>query len=178
MEYTIKKYMDGYRWGYWILTAICAGLFVLLLGFLLFSEGAKPIGLFIFGVLTVLTLIPQWKSKKFYKELEVKTSLLQLQNDFDKSIPFCDGKLRLGDQWIFCKGQQQVVAYGEIARVFEYVHKSNFVENERRLMYRSSKGKDISLCKLALRGKSDAEVTRVLSLLLQKNPNIQIGYEK
>ena len=80
------------------------------------------------------------------------------------------------DFWIFIKGSGKLLEYSEIVQIYQYIHKTNFIEDERALKYRDSKGKERRLCRLELGDKSKDEMLQMIDIICRKNPTVKIGY--
>lgn len=111
-------------------------------------------------------------------ELQGQDKLDDLIKEFAEAKPVLKDGMRLGEEHIFPKRNGYFIAYGDVTRVFQYVHRTNFVEDNRMLKVRLTTGKERAICRLRRRGKSDEELQPVLAFMLQKNPAIQIGYDK
>lgn len=111
------------------------------------------------------------------KQFQESGELSRVVADYASSMPLVDGRVRLGNGYIFGKGQGQVVSYGEIRQVYQHIHKKNFVENNREMRYVDPRGKVKTLCELKLRGKSDEDVIRIMAVIKAKNPSVKLGYK-
>lgn len=98
-------------------------------------------------------------------------------NDFEKSQEVLNGKLRLGMVYIFGKHSNTILRYEDLRQAYIYVHKTNGVEDERKLRVVDIHEKTIDLCKLKARGKNMEELESVIKYFLYRNPNIKIGYQ-
>lgn len=176
MEERLKKYISSYRAGYRILTVIMAALCILFVVCAVIGNDVQYIGLVYFAAGLVLSLIPLWRDRQFFKKLERDRQLQAAAEDFDRAISMRKDRIRFGKNWIFMKGSIRLLRYEEIVRIYQYVHKTNFIENQRQIKYVGTDGKTRTMCNLRLRGKSDEEVKRLIGLIYSKNPNIQIGY--
>ena len=176
MSTQLRKYMTAHLLWWKLLTfgalAFC-GLF--LVSFLLGND-VDFSGLLFDLLLLGLSLVPQIKVRKSIATLESSEMLRYIETDFENAIIMRNDLVRFGKAWIFIKGKQKPLAYRDIRQVYQYVHRTNFIENERKLMYVDQNGKKGTLCKLKLRGKSDADVNRMVSIILNKNPYVKIGY--
>lgn len=96
--------------------------------------------------------------------------------DFQSAEKFLDNHLYIGREYVFGKEAGKILEILEISRVYQYVHKTNFAEDRRLLIAETISGGKIALAKLKRYGKSSDELTLIVSRLLEKNPNIQVGY--
>lgn len=100
-----------------------------------------------------------------------------LLDDFKNGIQFFKGSLILGQRFIIGKNSGNVLYYSEIIRIYQYIHKTNFVEDMRVLKAVNNKRNVINICALPLRGKGDSELTIAINHILSKNPNVKVGIE-
>ncbi len=178
MSKEFKKYMTRYHIGWMILSALLGGLLLTFVGFLIFSEGAKLRGLLVFGGLLLLSLIPLWRSKRFFEQLAEDAMAYRIQEDFEKAESMNKDRVRFGEKWIFPKHKSKIVAYEDLKQVFVFVHIVNWVEKSRSLEYIDEKGKEQTLCALELKQKSSAEVQRMLRKIKSHNPKVKFEYRK
>ncbi len=176
MNEKMKKFMSAYKFWWLVLTIFMAALSVIFVISAMAGNDVEYVGLIVLLVILGLSLLPWYKSKKFYADIETSGSLPKIEADFDGAVPVLKNKVRLGNSWIFVKGKERLLGYEDITQVYQYIHRTNFIENERALKYVDKKGKHRVLCKLELRGKSDEEVHKIVLFILSKNPNVKIGY--
>lgn len=176
MKKEIKNFLSAnYVW--WvILTALLAVLSIVFIVSAIKGNDVEPMGAVVFFGGLALSLIPHFNNKKFYDNIEKEGLAPQIEVDFQNAVPKRKGRVRLGDKWIFVKGKERLLQYGDICQVYQSIHKKNFVENRRCLKYKDTKGRTHVLCKLELRGKSDAEMIEIFIAIRTKNPNVKIGY--
>lgn len=177
MRMDLKKYMSANKFWWKVLTGLFELALVVFIISAIAGNDVKPVGLVVFLVGLGLSLIPQYKSKRFYAELEASGKLPQIEADLKGAVAMRRNTVRFGNYWIFTKGKERLLRYQDIAQIFQYVHRTNFVENERLLKYVDKKGKQGVLCKLELRGRSDDEVLKMISMILSKNPGVKVGYD-
>ena len=104
-------------------------------------------------------------------------SIERIIEEFKQARSFAGGNLRLGHTHIFGKKSAAILEYKDIAKAYQYIHKTNFAEDRRELRVETQDGKVFSLCKLELRGKADTSVMTILKEMLSQNPGIKIGYK-
>lgn len=173
MSDKFKKYMNPYGLSAVLLT--CATL--LAIGFfvgLMVKEkqfGAAP--LVIFGALCFLSLRPFFAGRAFFRNLEGK-NINAIEQDFARAYPFVKGRVRLGQSYIYAKGSGKLVAYSDLVQVYQYIHKISGMEDKRMLKYVDAAGNHHMLCQLRLKGKSDAEMKDILTVIRQKNPDVKV----
>ena len=176
MNDQLRKFMSAYKFWWKVLSVSMIALCVIFVISAIAGNNVQYGGLVVFLVVLGLSFLPQYKSKKFYTDMKTRGVLLQVEADFDRAISVLKNNVRLGNNWIFVKGKERLLDYEDITQIYQYIHKTNFVENERAIKYVDKKGKHRVLCKLALRGKSDEEVLKIIGIILSKNPNVKIGY--
>lgn len=164
-------------------------LFLVLLGimmlmfavFMILTEA--PIFAFILflavGVMLVyLGLRTLFQYPGYIRALDGSGYMMQILQDYAHANGVLKNQLRFGAYYLFAKGQGKVLVYTDVARVYQYIHRTNFVEDRRELRYVDREGKEGTLCRLKCRGKSDADLHIIIGMLLQKNPSLQVGYKK
>lgn len=176
MDRDFKKYMSAYKAGHKILTGLMAVLCAVFVVSMLMGNDVQFSGLAVFVGILLLSVIPLYRSRRFFSQLEKECVVEAAAADFARALPAREDRIRFGEKWIFTKGSATLVRYEEITQVYQYVHKTNFIENQRLLKYVDTKGKHKTLCSLRLRGKSDEEAKQMMIMIYRKNPTIKIGY--
>ena len=177
MQTDFRKYMNSYRIPWKIFTGIMAALIVAFIVSAIAGNDVKWIGLPVFVGILLLTLIPFWRSSRFFKSLEEQGITAAVEADFAKAQPMRKGRVLFGDNWIYKKGSARIIPYSQIAQVYQYVRRSYFIETERYLKYVDNKGRTRTLCDLELRGRSDEEVKQMVGMIYVKNPGVKVGYK-
>lgn len=111
------------------------------------------------------------------KKLREEEKTASLVKDFLNAETFFDDTLRIGESYIFGKRSGKILEPRNIVKAYQYIHKTNFAEDRRRLRVDTADGKTVDIGRLKLRGKSDEELLRALALLTTRNPDIRIGYK-
>ena len=183
----LKKYLISSNRFFAIVGALIA-VFGVVFTIAIFAEGQveEPLkmlltGVFVTGFGALLVWLGTSSSKEFkahIQALESSGEMTHVLADFAQAQPLVKDKVRMGQNYIFGKGENQIVRYEEIRQVYQYIHKRNFVESDRSLKYVNSKGETKELCVLQLRGKSDEAVKQIVTMILMKNPNVKVGYNK
>ena len=177
MSEELKKYAFPPPIGWFISTVIFGGLLILFIISAIAGNDVELFGAFVFiGGLVISILFALNNLNRTKKILEDESLCLRLDMDFAKATPMRRDRVRFGDEWIFIKGNRMPVRYEEITRVYQYIHRTNFIENERALKYVDSKGKHKKLCNLELRDKSKDEMLKMVEIICTKNPSVQLGY--
>lgn len=174
-EKAFRKYIsEGY-------TSLYLGPILVLLGGVMFVGETiltYLVGLFLIAMGVYMVYCWFRDKKQLDRQMEAwrNTGAIQgLLAEFQQSAPVFKDTLRLGQTHLFPKGTGKVLTYGELAKVYQYVHKRNFVEDRRELRAVVA-GKEITLANLPLKGKGDEDLKKVLGFFLMKNPGIHVGY--
>ena len=114
----------------------------------------------------------------YIRSLEESGYMMQILQDYAQANSVMHNQLRFGNYHLYAKGQGKLLTYTEIVRVYQHIHKTNFVEDRRELRFLDRDGKEGTLCGLQLKGRSDADLRQVVGMLLQRNPSLQVGYHK
>ena len=178
MSKEFKKYATSYGVGWITLTVLMSIMIVVFFISWAMGNDVKFGGLVVFIVLLLCSLIPLLVSSRFFKKLETDASVEQIEADFQKAVPMRKDTIRFGEKWIYLKRKSKLLSYGDITRVYQYIHRTNGFEDERALKYVNTAGKHRRLCKLELRNKSEQELVQIITLILSKNPDVKVGYQK
>lgn len=164
------------------------------------------VGGFAFGFLVVLTLIISINSKKtdlllpvipiaaisgffFYsaiKETRRYRSILTerltsdgvntLLDDFEKGGKAFKESIILGQQNIYGKRSGEIIPYGSISRMYQYIEKDALFENDRKLCLELKNGKTVKIGMIPLKGRGNEELRQVFDYICFKNGDIKVGY--
>lgn len=115
--------------------------------------------------------------KKQLDSLEASGRLDGVLREFAGGKQFFKNKLRVGPTYILGRKSGQVLTHSEVRKVYQHVHKTNFVEDSREIRVETADGKTVSVCAIPLKGKGDQELIQVLSIMKTMNPGIHIGYK-
>lgn len=116
------------------------------------------------------------KFAAYIQDAESSGKLQELLNDFSRSYSMVGDNIRLGSKYIYGKKKGRPVSYSEIRKVYQYRHRTNFVEDYRQLQAVVNDGSTHILCDLKLRGKSDEDVAKIMGFIYHQNPNVHLGY--
>ena len=105
--------------------------------------------------------------------------------DFYFAQPFLDDRIRLGKKCIYGRSCCTIMRYTDITKIYQYVHKTNYIEDRRELRVVDGEGKVWKLCvlehhRLFQRQKNellDEELSEVINVMLRKNRWIHVGYK-
>lgn len=162
---------------------ICIAVFGLMFSLAEIDQaGIGAMGIFVvlagFGALLyVPSKKKQVEMKKFLDAAEAEGRIDLILADFQTAGSSFENKVRLGQQWVYGQKMDALIAYSEIVQVYQYVHRTNFVEDRRTLKAKLVSGKTVDVCTLPARGKGDQELKSVIMYMLMKNPNIKVGYK-
>jgi len=177
MSNEFKKFMTSYGPGWMSVTIISSALLVIsLISMIIRNDLENFIPQLILFIVMVLTLLPLIRSNRFFKYLEEDAAFDDVSAEFEKAVPMRKNSVRFGENYIFIKRSAKLLKYSEITQLYQYIHKTNFIEDERALKYVDARGKHHRLCKLELGEKSKDELLTMVGMVLSKNPNIKIGY--
>lgn len=101
-------------------------------------------------------------------------SLDALYQDFQNGISLSGDDIRLGREYVFGRRMGTYHRYRDIDRIYQYVHKTNFVEDKRMLRAKLLSGSIVDLCKLD-RGGNNPEVAKIAMVIVKMNPTIRVG---
>ncbi len=134
------------------------------------------IALAVCSAITVYDVIRRKKVAEKIDEFEKQGTLHVILHDFETAGTAFKDSLRLGQNYLFGKETGNIFTYNDIVQMYQYIHKTNLIEDTRILKVKTSAGKTLDLCKLPLRGKGDDELSQVFAYVKGKNENIYIGY--
>jgi len=174
MSKKFKKYMTPYTLGWKLGTALSVFIIAMFLGLMVQENEFSFAPLVVFGVLLAVCLAPLFRANRFFKQMESQ-NINAIEADFARAYPFVKGKVRVGQTYIFAKASGKLVKFTDMIQVYQYIHRSNGIEDKRLVKYVDANGKHRDLCQLRLKGKSDSELKDILHMIQQKNPTIKIG---
>lgn len=160
-------------------------------GFLIFcmaavvAVGGAEGNLIIVPILfTALSLYLIYDGYRLQKQLsdriaaaEKSGELNYILTDFTFAKPMVDGKIRLGQYYIYGRNTGTMLRYSDISQLYLQVNRYMFIEIARTLMYRpTGSKKTFPLAKLKTGKRSQEEVNLVANFVFQKNPSVKIGY--
>ena len=178
-EKDLKKYIAP-GWASYIAVGLFAALIlVALIRGTLFKSDSIPI-LFVFGILAVVcSLLPILKIQRAKKAIQREFSENRgdtLLEDFSKATGYCHDAIRVGEAYLFGRKTAQIMRYEDLKQVYQYIHKTNFVEDARKLRAVTQEGKTVDLCNLKTGNKDTQDRANVIACILNANPNVKIGY--
>ena len=99
-----------------------------------------------------------------------------LINDFENGSKAFNDQLIVGKTFLIGRRTGAVLSYGEIQRMYQYIEKTNGIEDKRFVRVVTANDGVLDLCRLKLRGKSNDEFEQFAEYLSRVNPNIAFGY--
>ena len=177
-EKDLRKYLAP-GWTSFVGTAFFGVVFLFAFaGVLRGNSYAVPAAL-IMGIMTILASIPPGKKimdvSDFLDDARKRNELELVLQDFQAASSLCEDRIRMGAKFIYGKNCG-VYEYSRLQKVYQYIHKTNWAEDGRELRAVMSDGKTKTLCKLALKGKDDENVKKVILYILLKNQSVTVGY--
>lgn len=112
--------------------------------------------------------------KNKFNQIEQAGLMNVLQNDFINGHKEFKNNLIYGERYLFGKKSQIFLKYGEIAKAYQFIYKTNFVESKRTIRVETIDNQKYELCEIALLDKDDPNVKQFYQFVLLKNSNIQI----
>lgn len=124
---------------------------------------------------SVTGVIEKFKLNKQIKAFKESGQLNRVLNDFQFAQPMYNGGIKLGKEYIFGNKCTAIVRYSDIAKIYEYVHTTNSVKDQRILMAELKNGRCIKLCCLKVYKNTKADEQAVIEVILRNNPLIELG---
>ena len=179
---TVKKYITPSY------STVVVGIIISVLSILWFVISAITIDMdrtkeIIIGSVTLIMglFLTSWElafihqANKSLSIIENNGEMQILLNDFKNGSQYFKGSLILGQKFVIGKNSGTVLAYTDVVRIYQYVHKTNFFEDMRVFKAVNNKRNVINVCPLPLRGKGDCEFNTAANIILSKNPNVKVG---
>lgn len=119
-----------------------------------------------------------YKSIKFSIQLHEwkKTGeMSDILRDFEHARPMHNDRVMMGREYAFGKNCYMAVAYADIDRVFEYVHSTNSIKDQRKIRVKMINGKQHDLCHLRVLKRENEEEMAIIQTILEHNPSIKVG---
>ena len=134
-----------------------------------------------FLAITVVVGWSAWKAfsdcSKQLSDMEQSGELNRVLREFESGKQFFKGKLRIGPTYILGKRSGRILTHSQVKKIYQHVHRTNFVEDRRELRVETTDGKTVSVCRLPLRGKGDQELVQAIAIVKTMNPGVYIGYK-
>ena len=115
------------------------------------------------------------RASKCINELISDGSITSVLSDFQNGKHCLNDNIIVGENYLIGKKSSCVLSYSEITRLYQFVHKTNFVEDQRKLQAVTTSGKTYSLARLELKGRSNEELNTLLVEILSRNAAIKVG---
>lgn len=163
-----------------VVLLLAAFMSIFIICFIEFSALGIVFALVLGVVGAILIRSAALSSKKFtdyIQNAETSGEMGMILGDFSQSYSMVKDNIRIGRRYIFGKKQGRPVKYSEITKVYQSIHKTNFVEDSRQLNAVLSDGETRTLCNLMIRGKSDEDLARIMGFIQHQNPGVHLGYK-
>lgn len=133
---------------------------------------------FVAFIFSIEGIIKRIRLGKQFRRLEQYGEMSKVLSDFEYARPMLDGKVMMGSDYAFGKKCGVIIAYADIDRVYEYVHYTNSIRDQRMIKVKLIDGKHYDLCHLKVFKKKFEEEMAIIQTILERNPSVQVGYEK
>lgn len=121
-----------------------------------------------------------FKSVKFSNQLhkwEKTGEMSGILRDFEGAIPMLNGRVMMGREYAFGKNCSMAITYADIDRVYEYVHSTNSIKDQRLIRVKMINGKQHDLCYLKVYKKETEEEMEIIRAILERNPSVKVGVD-
>lgn len=128
----------------------------------------------------VCTLKGIIKSVKFSNQLHKWKKTGQMSDilrDFECASPMHDGRVMMGRECAFGKNCSAAIAYADIDRVYEYVHSTNSIRDQRMIRVKMINGEQCDLCYLRVFKRETEEEMAIIQTILERNPSVEVGVD-
>lgn len=116
--------------------------------------------------------------KRIIRRLEEEGELSNVIMDFQKGEKLFGDAVRVGNKYIIGKGTNCIISYKDIQQIYQYIHKTNYVEDYRSLRaYTNTNIGTTDICQLPRNGAGEQTVRELIMYICTKNPNIKVGYK-
>lgn len=185
----LKKYLNGFA------GTLALSIFLLIIGagvaggVLSDFDSEELVNYLIVGISAIMCIVGLFIFKtaidkkkdldKTFRDLTECGLMNLIVNDFNTAKITSADKGRLGNNYVFIKKDSTFFTYDKIVQVFEYVHRTNFVVDERAVTIRYiDKDEKIKEVKIPVGKpiKNKDEPKEIMLFILAKNPNIKVGY--
>ena len=119
-----------------------------------------------------------YKSIKFSIQLRnwKKTGeISDILRDFEGARPMHDGRVMMGREYAYGKNCCMAIAYADIDRVYEYVHSTNSIRDQRMIRVKMINGKQYELCYLRVFKRENEKEMAIIQTILEHNPSVKVG---
>lgn len=119
-----------------------------------------------------------YKNIKFGIQLrkwEQNGDMYDILRDFESAEPMYDGKVMMGTKYAFGKNCGTAIAYANIERIYEYVHSTNGIRDQKIIQVKMLNRKTHNLCYLKVYKKTVEKEMAIIQTVLERNPAVKIG---
>ncbi len=173
----VRPHHDGYLMGGFML-ALC--LTVLVYTLIYDTDASVLAGCPVFGGLGAFFMYGSIKNTRKYRSklevIEKEGRLDALLDDFENGGRAFHGSLILGRSYIIGKRSGEIIGYGEISRIYQYIERDQLFENKRDLRIELKSGRRADVGKIPLHGKGSEEFEQAVSYICSVDPSINAGY--
>ncbi len=127
----------------------------------------------------VFCVVDAIKNALFPNKLKKNNLAERVEMDFCAAVSMANNTIRFGKEWIFIKGKRKLLEYSEIKQIYERIEidKIKKTQKSHSVQYVDERGHDHTLCWLSLSNESRAEAMKIFKLIIDKNPNVKVGYK-
>lgn len=140
------------------------------------TDGYGIVVVFIFFIsflISGMDIMKRIRLQKQLHELEQSKEMPKVLKDFEYARSMYDGKLMMGNFYAFGKGCGAIIKYTDIDNVFEYVHYTNSIRDQRILKVKMKNCKEYDLCYLKVFKKRFEEERQIVEIILKHNPSVK-----
>lgn len=142
--------------------------------------GIWEISIFLLFCIFLCSLEGIFKNIKFSNQLlkwKKNGQISDILRDFECAKPMYDGRVMMGREYAFGKNCSAAIAYTDIDRIYEYVHSTNSIKDQRMIRVKMISGKQCDLCCLRVfKGKTEEEMA-IIQTILERNPSVKVGVD-
>lgn len=142
--------------------------------------GTWEVSIFLLFCIFLCSLEGIFKSIKFSNQLHKWKKTGQMSDilgDFECAKSMLDGRVMMGREYAFGKNCSAAIAYADIDRVYEYVHSTNSIKDQRMIRVKMINGKQCDLCYLRVFKREDEEEMAIIQTILEHNPSVEVGVD-
>lgn len=142
--------------------------------------GIWEISIFLLFCIFLCSLEGIFKSIKFSNQLhkwKKNGQMSDILRDFECARSMHDGRVMMGREYAFGKNCSAAIAYADIDRVYEYVHSTNSIKDQRMIRVKMVNGKQCDLCYLRVFKRETEEEMAIIQTILQRNPSVEVGVD-
>lgn len=142
--------------------------------------GIWEVSTFLLFCIFLCSLEGIFKNIKFSNQLHKWKKTGQMSDilrDFECARPMYDGRVMMGREYAFGKNCSAAIAYADIDRVYEYVHSTNSIKDQRMIRVKMINGKKCDLCYLRVFKREIEEEMTIIQTILERNSSVEVGVD-